>query len=185
MSNIDFILKQLTFNWSSISADYPAIYYNILASNCGSCPTITNHTTVTCTDVPTNGSTCVFALQTVVCGNTTSNRSVPIRVNIGIVNHTQIACNSGMHNSVYVTSISALATALIISVVVSITVIVIILLRSKAKIKAAIEVQSTINTRKSTYTESMYEDVTGLSCPVGSINTQHNVAYGHKQTPAH
>ena len=161
MSNIDFISKQLTFYWSSISADCPAIHYNILASNCGSCPTITNHTTVTCTDVLTNGNTCTFALQTLACGNVTSNRSVPIRVNTGIVNHTQTSCNLSMHNSVYIMSISALATALFISVVVFITVIVIILMRSKAKIKAAIEVQSTNSTRKSTYTESMYEDVTG------------------------
>ena len=137
MSNIDFVLKQLTFNWSSISPDCPAIYYNILASSCGSCPTTTNHTTVTCTDVPTSDSACTFALQTVICGNITSNRSVPVRVNTGILYHTQTVstCDSYMHNSVYIIFISCLATALIISVMFSITVIVIILMRSKERLK--------------------------------------------------
>ena len=65
----------LTVNWSSVAPDCPAIYYNILASNCGGCPNTTNHTTVTCTDVPINGSTCTFAVQTVVCGTIAGNWS--------------------------------------------------------------------------------------------------------------
>ena len=142
MGNADFIIRQITFTWSSITteSDCSAVHYNILASNCGSCPTTTNHTTVICTDVSTNGSMCTFAVQTVVCGNITGNRSVPIRVNTGIVYHTQASRDLGMHNSVYIISIGSLATALIISVVVFITVIVIILMRSKAKIKAAFEI---------------------------------------------
>ena len=67
--------SDLAFNWSSVTPDCPAIHYNILSSNCGSCPTTTTHTTVTCTDVPTDGSMCTFALETVVCGNVTGNLS--------------------------------------------------------------------------------------------------------------
>ena len=69
-----------TFTWSPVAPDCPTVYYNILASNCGSCPTTTNHTTVTCTDVPTNGSTCTFAVQTVVCGNVFGNSSDSINI---------------------------------------------------------------------------------------------------------
>ena len=65
----------VTVNWSPVASDCPAIHYNILASNCGSCPTTTNHTPVTCTDVPTNGSMCTFAVQTVVCGTIAGNWS--------------------------------------------------------------------------------------------------------------
>ena len=75
ISNANFILKEFTFSWSPVTLDCPAIHYNILASNCGSCPTTTNHTNVTCTDIPTDGSTCVFALQTVVCGIITGELS--------------------------------------------------------------------------------------------------------------
>ncbi|MCG8621319.1 MAG: hypothetical protein MJE68_04850, partial [Proteobacteria bacterium] len=44
-------------------------------SNCGSCPTTTNHTNVTCTDRPTDGSVCAFAIQPVVCSKITGELS--------------------------------------------------------------------------------------------------------------
>ena len=47
-------LDDISFTWSSVTAatHCPAVnYYNILASNCGSCPTTTNYTNATCTDV--------------------------------------------------------------------------------------------------------------------------------------
>ena len=57
--------------------------YNIAASNCGSCPTTTNHTTVTCTDVPIiDGGMCMFAVQTVVCGGITGELSPHVSVDI-------------------------------------------------------------------------------------------------------
>ena len=71
------------FSWSPVAPDCPAIHYNILASNCGSCPTTTSHTNVTCTDVPIEqNSFCTFALQTVVCGNITGILSNPISVSL-------------------------------------------------------------------------------------------------------
>ena len=201
-SNADFSQQEITFSWSPVVSDCPAIYYNIPSSNCGSCPTTTNHTTVTCTDVPTNGSVCTFALQTVVCGNITGNESNPVsiifyateqtRAPIGIIHLTdnEVIHNSdttemlGNHNSdtniVYMISISSLATALIVSTVVFITAIVIISTRSKAKIKAACEQSN--RAEGTTHNEPMYEDVTGPLSSVDVIDTQANVAYGHAQT---
>ena len=86
-------------------------------------------------------------------------------------------------NTAYVVATSSLAVALITSVVVFVTTIVIILRRSNAKIKAALDLQQTSRAGRSTHMESMYEDVTGPLPPVGVINTQDNVAYGHTKTP--
>ena len=60
------------------------VKYNITASNCGSCPTTTTNTTVTCTDVPTDGSMCTFAVQTVLYGDLSSEHSdmVTLRVTV-------------------------------------------------------------------------------------------------------
>ena len=130
--------RELTFSWSPVAPDCPAIHYNILASNCGSCPTTTNHTTVTCTDVPANDSVCTFAVQTVVCGNITGDTSGPISIilytteptistSTGTIHPTgnQATHNSdttetaGMYksviNTVYTISFSS-ATALIVSI---------------------------------------------------------------------
>ena len=79
---VDFGLNKITFSWNPVAPNCPAIYYNILASNCGSCPTTTNHTIITCTDVPTNNSMCTFAVQAVACGNITSNMTKPLSFNI-------------------------------------------------------------------------------------------------------
>ena len=56
--------------------------YNILPSNCGSCPTTTNHTTITCIDVPTDDGVCMFAVQTVVCERITGEFSPRVSVDI-------------------------------------------------------------------------------------------------------
>ena len=66
----------LTFTWRLLVPRCRDIHYIILASNCGGCPTTTKNTTVTCTDVPTDGSVCTFTVQTVVCGNIAGNSSV-------------------------------------------------------------------------------------------------------------
>ena len=174
ISGVDISQQQLTFTWSPVVPDCPAIHYNILASNCGSCPTTTNHTTATCIDIPTIGSTsCNFAIQAVVCGNISGNTSDPIIAQTGIP--TDII-------NVYIASISSLATALTVSIVISITIIVIILKRNKAK-NTALELQLSNRAGRSvTHTESMYEDVTGPLPSVSTISTQDNVAYGHTKT---
>ena len=173
MSNADLVSRKLTFNWST---DCPAmLHYNIRASNCGSCPTTTNHTNVTCTNVQTNGSLCTFAVQSVVCGSITGQFSSPVRVSI--LNSTE-----GVHNPdnsrVCIISISVLAIALIVSVVVSITVIVIVITRRKAKTKAGLDLQ--INqAEEDRDTDSMYEDIAGPIPSASAISTQGNVAYHH------
>jgi hypothetical protein len=75
MNSANLDLRLTVFNWNPISTHCPAIQYKIIASNCGNCPTITNHTTVTCTNVPIDGSMCTFAVQSVVCGNVSGNMS--------------------------------------------------------------------------------------------------------------
>ena len=75
ISRSDLSSRQFTFKWNSVAPDCLSLHYNILASNCGSCPTTTTNTTVTCTDVPTDGSMCTFALKMTVCGNITGNWS--------------------------------------------------------------------------------------------------------------
>ena len=74
-SAVSFDSRALTFDWSPVAPDCHTLHYNILSSNCGSCSTTTTNTTVTCTDVPTDGSMCTFAVQTVVCGNIVGNFS--------------------------------------------------------------------------------------------------------------
>ena len=58
--------------WNSfifLDGNNSATSYNILSSNCGSCPTTTNHNTATCTDIPTNDGVCNFTIQIHVCEN--------------------------------------------------------------------------------------------------------------------
>ena len=86
---VNFGPKEITFSWNPVAPDCPAIHYNILASNCGSCPTTTNHTNVTCTDVPTDDIMCSFAIQTAFCGNITGNQSKPLTFNTTIEGTTQ------------------------------------------------------------------------------------------------
>ena len=66
---------EVTFNWSKIHLNCMDVHphYTILSSNCGSCPTTTTNTTVTCTDVHYDDGVCTFAVQTVVCGNITQS----------------------------------------------------------------------------------------------------------------
>ena len=80
ITTANFVSRHLTFSWSPVAPDCPAIHYNILASNCGSCPTTTNHTTATCTDVPPENIVCTFAIQPVMCGSLVGNKSDPVSV---------------------------------------------------------------------------------------------------------
>ena len=80
ISTANFVSRRLTFSWSPVVPDCPVIHYNILASNCGSCSTTTNHTNVTCTDLPTENSVCTLAIQTVLCGSLIGDKSDPVIV---------------------------------------------------------------------------------------------------------
>ena len=190
VSNADFVSRKLTFSWSTDCG--AMVRYNILASNCGSCPTTTNHTNVTCTNVQTNGSLCMFAVQTVACGNITGQLSNMIEVSIlnptVTDNNDNVIVLLGMNNpdtsKVYIISISVLAAALIVSVVVSITVIIIIA-GKKAEINASLDLQLANQAEKDRDTDSMYEDVTGALSSASAISTQDNIAYHHTHKQQH
>ena len=75
--------KKITFSWSPVAPDCPAVHYNnILSSNCGSCPTTTATNKVTCDVRNHPESLCTFAVQRVVCGNITGNVSEYITLDI-------------------------------------------------------------------------------------------------------
>lgn len=84
ISVVDFgSLRELTFTWSPVVPGCLGLHYNILSSKaCGSCPTNTTNNTVTCMDLPiaTDGGTCIFAVQTTVCGDVVGNLSDPLSV---------------------------------------------------------------------------------------------------------
>ena len=71
--------KNVTFAWNSISSQCPAIHYNINAKRCGNCPATTNHTNITCTDVPMSESEseilCTLNVQVIVCTNIISGNT--------------------------------------------------------------------------------------------------------------
>ena len=90
---VNFGSKEISFSWSPVTPHCPSIHYNIHASNCGSCPTTTNHTNVTCTDVPTDDSMCSFAIDTTICGNITGNQSKPLIFNVTIEGTTKSISN--------------------------------------------------------------------------------------------
>ena len=187
ISIADFVSREIVFRWSPDDPDCP-IDYNILSSNCGSCPTTTNNTNVTCTDVPIDGSTCTFAVQSVVCGNLSANVSDSINVTAPNIREmakckgtsvdsnspnqqipcTEIVTNPVTDNSriVTITFIASivLATLFTVWVVIS-TLIIIMLLKFRRK------GVRTIVTRAST-TRSHNVD------PQTVFDTSDNIAYG-------
>ena len=175
VNQTDLVSKQLMFVWSPVAPDCPTVHYNILASNCGSCPTTTNHTTVTCTDVPTDGSTCIFAVQTAVCGNIVGELSDTIQLIPwpllkeirGEYKCTGAIISAILFGGTAVCAIIFSATSLVMNI------------RQKRK-------SARISTKKDT-SDCHYEAVSHdhqHSSPVGesaTIDTRENVAYGHTQ----
>jgi ribosomal protein S26 len=124
---------------------------------------------------------CIFAVQTVRCGDIAGNISKPVRViQRAPIDGLQLMESHSTRNSdttealgmpnatintVYITSISFLATALIITATIFTTVIA-IKTRSKAKIKAALN-----RAGGGIHNEPVYEDVSGPSPSVSTIDT--------------
>ena len=69
------------FSWIPVTAQCPYIQYVITSRNCGLCLNVTNTTSVLCTNYNYNSvnahenRTCIFAVQTEVCGSLIGNRS--------------------------------------------------------------------------------------------------------------
>ena len=159
----DVTSNAVTFSWSVVAPNCPTVHYNILASNCGSCPTTTNRTTVTCTDVPTSGGVCAFAVQTVVCGNNSGHLSDTIQFRL---NYCVNPSNIGQ--SVFIGAIiSATLFGGIIGACITLFITVIILI--KAKCRAA---------KPESPNHHLYDDVHHKQSPSAVINTRKNVAYG-------
>ena len=164
ISLVNVVSKQLIFGWSPIALECPDIHYKINASNCGNCPTTTNHTTVTCTNVPTNGNTCTFAVQTIVCRNIFGNISEPVAVLLNDVNSRQADC------TVAIVSASLLTGILVISTITFVTVLT--LLRfTKGSCKAKTEPEHKRQIAN-------YEDISQQIPSTVTINTRKNIAYG-------
>ena len=166
--------------------------YNILASNCGSCPTTTNHTNVTCTDIPTNGSTCTLAVQTVVCTEDTDcttgirSDSISIRLLNTRSSHDTRKHSSTDRDTMLIVSIVFLVASLFTCITVSMTAIVTVLVRNRERIETIIDGFWWKNGASSTTVnlEGMYDDVIDPSRPslrLSVISTVPNVAYGQKQ----
>ena len=169
ISKADFISRQITFRWSQavIECTDLDVRYNILASNCGSCPTTTNHTSVTCTDMPINGGMCTFALQTVICGYITGNESAAIFLR-GLAQNLGATCTGA------IASASLLAIMLLIISCGSISTNIFLVLRKYNK-------RLPSNSMKQ-LPESNYDMVNYPQSSSGSINTEKNVAYGQVHT---
>ena len=79
---------KLMFKWSSVrSNSYCNIPQYGITSDCGVCPTITNMTIATCSDLQlsTNAVTCHFQVSTHAC-NLIGNPSLAIRVTLKGIN---------------------------------------------------------------------------------------------------
>ena len=156
--------------------------YDILASNCGSCPNTTNYTNVTCTDIPTNDTTCTFAIQTVVCTDLISIKVLNTRPS-----HDRDTMEHASNDSMLIASVIFLVASLATCIAVSVMVIAYVLMNNRARIKSIFDgfwqlsrASPTTAHKEVTY----YDDVidSSRSVRLNVISTKHNVAYGQKVT---
>ena len=164
--------NDISFSWSPVTAaaNCPAIYYNILASNCGSCPTTTNHTNVTCTGVPTDSVVCKFAVQPIICNSImTKNLTEVIQVQVVL----RIKYNT--RNS---TSQGAIITMILVALVLAVlaaasTVAAIYYARERKKIQRELEEH-----------DGDYEDVRSQQqkATATTFDTATNIAYRSRIT---
>ena len=59
--------SNIVFRWTPFNTNCTILYYSITSSKCGSCPTTSTDTNITCTDVPMDGSVCRLYVQAVIC----------------------------------------------------------------------------------------------------------------------
>jgi hypothetical protein len=91
---------QITFAWDEATVQCSSLQYIITAINCGVCPNTTADKNATCdiqSDISphTNiNNTCLFAVQTEICGYLRGKRSDYVRVHIA---HGKYNCNKNMY----------------------------------------------------------------------------------------
>jgi hypothetical protein len=77
---------QITFAWDEVTVQCSSLQYIITAINCGVCPNTTADKNVTCntqSDISQRtklNNTCLFAVQTEICGHLRGRRSEHVRV---------------------------------------------------------------------------------------------------------
>ena len=81
LSDINF--EEFTFSWDSVDPSCLAISYVIVAEGCGTCPSTSNTTSVTCVNPPVSStlSQCSISVQTIACGSIVGSASSPVIVN--------------------------------------------------------------------------------------------------------
>lgn len=62
----DTVSGSITFNWSSVKDNCPALLYDLISINCGSCPDISINNEATCHNISV-GNVCTFAVNTLAC----------------------------------------------------------------------------------------------------------------------
>ena len=74
--------NQLTFSWDPVAPNCSSLHYNILAQNCGNCPSATQHSTVVCHDMEVDQNlTCSFVVQNFrTCDGAAGSMSNPVNV---------------------------------------------------------------------------------------------------------
>ena len=160
----------ITFSWSQIPFECQSLCYNILASNCGTCPATTTLTSVTCTDTPTDDGVCMFAVQVVVCN-----------VSVYMSKYDIVSVNLSYHGTLGSTAISAfetcndfevrfyaaLTSACFFATLFFISICFTLLcLKRKTKVESALELPTAASTQGT------------LTC-AEDINATENIAYEH------
>ena len=74
--------KTISFTWRLFKISMCSVIPYIIASNCGSCPTNTNYSNITCIDVPSDATHCTFALIPTICGEIAPNLSIFLDVKL-------------------------------------------------------------------------------------------------------
>ena len=70
--------RQLTFTWNPVISSCPATKYNIIATNCGICPSSSRLASIICLNPqpqPNAGVTCTFSVRTETCEGVLSESS--------------------------------------------------------------------------------------------------------------
>ena len=76
--------NQLVFAWDEAITQCSPAQYIITAINCGVCPNTTIDTNITCVQYMYTNRTCLFAVQTEICGYLLGGRSEYVTVHVDI-----------------------------------------------------------------------------------------------------
>lgn len=96
----NYSLRHLFFSWSN-QFNCTLNDYEILSVHCGSCPKATTQTAAKCTDVPTDGGLCNFAVRPVICGDITGQWSDSVNVTLvkgksGLLALARVQCHNNI-----------------------------------------------------------------------------------------